>query len=371
MKIFIVHVSAGAGHFKAAEAVYRHLKLKAEDLDLRLIDVLEDVHPLFKKIYTFGYTFLVRYASWFWRFLFYSTSIKFLEGKTKFLHDRLNRQVVKSFTATLIKENPDFIISTHFLPSSISANLRDQGKITSQVISIITDFGVHPFWVTKGTDLYIVATEFTKQQLAQKGVGLNAIKVLGIPVDDKFLKLHEKALLCKKLGIKEGLFTVLIVTGSFGIGPIEKIVDALCDEAQILVVCARNKNLLKKLKGKDYPAVKIFGFIDNIDELMAVSDVIITKPGGLTISEILTMELAPIFIAAIPGQETENAAILEKYGIGLNIETVDKIKETILDYKHHPEKLIEIKNQIRSLKKTDTIEELYHVICAGGIRPSP
>ena len=109
---------------------------------------------------------------------------------------------------------------------------------------------------------------------------------------------------------------MLVVTGSFGIGPIEEIVQLLCNDYEVLAVCARNKRLFGRLKARAYPHTHVFGFVENIDELMTVSDVIITKPGGLTISESLCMDLIPLFIAAIPGQESMNVEVLQNAGIG-------------------------------------------------------
>jgi processive 1,2-diacylglycerol beta-glucosyltransferase len=155
------------------------------------------------------------------------------------------------------------------------------------------------------------------------------------------------------------------MTGSFGIGPMEKIVEALHKDVQLLVVCAKNDKLAMKLSQRNFPGVKVFGFVDNADELMAVSDLIITKPGGLSTSEILVMELAPIFICAIPGQEMGNVRALASSGIGIELGNVDRIKKAVLEYKEHPEKLFTIKERIRGVRKPDAAEEICNVVCQG------
>jgi len=213
--------------------------------------------------------------------------------------------------------------------------------------------------------MYIVASDFTKEQLILEGVSQDMIKDLGIPIDPKFLEKYERSILCKKLDIEPNRFTVLISTGSSGIGQVEKIVDSLHNEAQILVVCAYNRILYASLGKKNYPNVKVFGFIDNIEELMAVSDIIITKPGGLTISESLAMDLLPIFITAIPGQETENEKALTKKSIGINIKDTASIKDIVLDFRDHPDKLKRMKERINELKRPFAVKELCNVICQG------
>jgi processive 1,2-diacylglycerol beta-glucosyltransferase len=109
--------------------------------------------------------------------------------------------------------------------------------------------------------------------------------------------------------------------------------------------------------------VKAFGFINNPEELMAVSDIIITKPGGLTISEIAAMELAPLFISAIPGQEVGNIKVLKKYGIGLFASSIRDIKNIVLDLKEHQDKLNTIKDNIKKLKKPDCLKDIYNAVC--------
>ncbi|MEK9169393.1 MAG: glycosyltransferase, partial [Patescibacteria group bacterium] len=136
----------------------------------------------------------------------------------------------------------------------------------------------------------------TKNRLLHMGIEEQRIKEFGIPSAPGFLKIQDREQIAKKLGIEAKKFTMLVMTGSFGVGPLEEIAGSLCADAQVLVVCGRNKTLFKRLEKKNLSNVLAFGFINNPEELMAVSDVIITKPGGLSIAELLNMELFPIFI---------------------------------------------------------------------------
>lgn len=367
MKILILYASAGAGHFKAAEAIYNYFKKKDNpDFQLQFVDLLQYSNRLFKNTYISGYTFLVHYTPWLWAIFFHFTSsrlFRFISRPVHFISTSLN---TRDFTRLLIKENPDLIISAHFWTSEISAYLKIRKKIKSTLITVVTDFVVHPFWISKGTDLYIVASNITREILVKEGVSNGKIMVLGIPVDEKFQQAYDKKLLCQKIGIEENRFTVLIVTGSFGLGPIEEIIDALPDDIQIIAVCARNKKLLSRLTQKQYPYLKAFGFVDNIHELMSVSDVIITKPGGLTISEVLSLGLAPVFISAIPGQEKGNVAVLRQYGIGIEAKSIQEARMIILDYKAHPDKLSQQREIIKTVRRPSAAEELYNVVCQGG-----
>lgn len=370
MKIIVAYASAGAGHFKAAEAIYNCFKEKHKEVDIRLIDVLDHSTSFFRFIYTSGYNILINHAVFLWKVAFYSTENRLLRRVSRSVARLIHRLNTGRFSNILISEKPDYIISTHFLTSEVPALLKKSGKINSVLITVITDFGVHPFWLSEGTDTYIAASEFTKKQLMAEGVREDIIKVLGIPVDPKFLRPCDRKNLCKKLGIDKDKFTVLIITGSFGIGPIEEVVDILHNDAQLLVVCAKNKGIYKKLKKKKYPGCVIFGFINNAQELMAVSDVIITKPGGLTSSEVLTMGIAPVFISTIPGQETVNVRALESYGVGIRVDNLKQIHDIVTGYKEHPERLKQIKEKMNAIKKPFAAEEICNVICKGSLGPS-
>lgn len=371
MKIIITYASAGTGHRRAAEAIYNYFNENCPQQDLEIIDALEKTNFFFKNIYSYGYPFLINHALWLWRFSFWFTYIKPLRLFTKFFLSVVNQLNTREFADFLIQENPDFIISTHFLPSEITARLKRRNKLAAKLVTVITDFGVHPFWIAQGTDTYIVACDVSRQKLIQEGSGEADIKVLGIPIESKFTRQYDKGALYKKFNLTPDKFTVLIVTGSFGIGRIEEVVDLLYKDAQILAVCANNKMLYTRLKKKDYPQLRVFSFIDNIEELMAISDIMMAKPGGLTISESLAMDLLPIFITSIPGQETENAFILSAKSLCINVRKISSLKDIVLDFKEHPDKLKSIKEKIRQEKKPFAVKDLYNaIICQGSIRPA-
>lgn len=382
MKIIIAYASAGAGHYKAAEAIYKLFRKNNPALEVSLVDVLDYCSLFFRENYAVGYTILVRHLQWLWAFVFYLTSLKSLRPLVNWIKFIVNSFNTQGFVDFLIRENPDYIISTHFLPPYVASRLKGQKKISSHLITVVTDFGVHPFWLEENTDIYVAASGFTQQDLLRRGIDKKQIRVLGIPTDEKFKAGLNRDSLANKFNLQSvGFtplekvtdsnparkqssltgFTVLVITGSFGIGPIEEIADLLDREVQVLAVCAGNKGLYEKLNKKNYSTVKVFGFVNNIEELMAVSDLIITKPGGLTISELLVMNLVPVFVSPIPGQETTNVKALAACGIGLVAEDISRIKDIVLDYKNNPEKLDREREKIKALAKIDSVEEICNL----------
>jgi processive 1,2-diacylglycerol beta-glucosyltransferase len=358
MKVLITYASAGAGHFKAAQALGACLREKFPQAEVELLDVLNEEDSFFRFLYTRGYSFLVRRESFLWAASFYLTDCAWLRPVTRPIAMVLNKLNSRLFARHLIRANPDCILSTHFLSSEIAAGLKSAGKISSRVVTVVTDFVAHSFWVSPGTDAYIVASEVAARQLIGSGAEEARIHKLGIPVNPPFLQSYSRQEICRRLGLEAGKFTVMLMAGSFGLGPLEEIAVSICREAQVLVVCAGNKRLYARLKRKAYPNTTAFAFINNAHELMAVSDVIVTKPGGMTIAEITAMRLAPVFICAIPGQETGNARVLAQNGIGVSAATAEGVRQAVLNYKAHPEKLLQVKEKMRALSKGFSAEEI-------------
>ncbi|MDO8488600.1 MAG: glycosyltransferase [Candidatus Omnitrophota bacterium] len=362
MKVLITYVSAGAGHRKVAEAVSDYLKNNRPDLSLKLVDGLLFSNRFFYFCYNRGYPFLVHSAVWLWGFFFWMTEFSLTRRFVRKISFIVNYFSCQKFVKYLENENFDFIISTHFLNSELAAHLKLKNKIKAKLVTVITDFGVHPFWVSQGTDKYVAASEVTKDVLLRAGIRETQIMVSGIPLSPNFIITQNRNRLADKFGILADKFTVLIMTGSFGTGPLEEIARNISPDAQVLLVCAKNKFLFDRLRKKDYQNVKVFGFVDNVQELMAVSDIMITKPGGSSIAELLVMGLVPIFITAIPGQEENNAKALAAYGVGFTPRNIKQIKKMVIDLKNDPQKLKSLKNNAMGLAKPYACQELADAI---------
>ncbi len=363
MKIIITYASAGAGHYKAAEAIRESLLNSCSHEDEIIIcDALKLSKGYFSLSYVKIYDFLVRHASWIWGITFWLTSRRAIAAIMQAIGVYLDRYGSRSFLKFLKKEEADWIISTHFLPSRIAAWLKKHNLIRSKLITVITDYGVHPFWINQDTDFYAVATERTKKQLLHWGISDKNIVITGIPVSAKFWQHPARKDLAEKLDIHYNSFTVLLCTGSFGIGPLEKIAEKLWPDVQVLVVCASNQKLYRTLILKDYPRTKVFSFVSNMHELMSVSDMIVTKPGGMTITELLAKNIIPVFISPIPGQETENLRVFNELGIGSFASNEDDVAKIVSKYRHTPKLLTDAKNHILAIQMEINKELLLNVI---------
>lgn len=315
MKVLLIHASAGAGHTRAAEAVYRGLQNHPE-YQTMIVDALDYTSPFFKTLYQKTYAQMVKHTPTVWASAFavmdWPVLQPLIRGKRRF-YNHLNSKALETF---LIRENFDCIISTHFMSTEVVSAVKKAGIIKSRLITVVTDYDVHKIWLASEVDRYCVASDWTRHKMEHLGIPSEKVKVTGIPVDDRFTTPPDVTALKKYLGLPGDKFTILMATGSFGFGPMEKLATAISADFQVVVVCGHNQRLRERLKARNLPNVVVLGQVDNMHELMAVSDVMITKPGGLSITEAMNSHLPMIFFSPIPGQETHNIRILAEHGIG-------------------------------------------------------
>jgi len=359
MKVIVAYASCGSGHTKAAEALYGYLKEHRKDVQVQLIDILDTTPYLFRLVYRQGYFFLVNHALFLWRFGFWFTKTGFLRSFSRRIGALINRPFTKRFTRMLISQKPDYCIATHFLVAEIAAGVKKRYDTGLRVFNVITDFEVHPFWISQGIDRYFVASELTKKRTLRFGVPERLIQVSGIPAEEKFLSAYDKKTLRAKYGIAPGAFCVFMTTGSFGVGPLEELVRLLQPHAHVLVGCAHNKALCRKLERDKWPNVRVFGFVNYVHELLAITDALVTKPGGLTITESLLMRIPFFFSMAIPGQEEGNIAVLKEYGLSGGIQKPHEIITSILRLKNDPQLSARLKEIMSQIRKPDAAK----VIC--------
>lgn len=359
-KVLIVYATAGSGHKKAAEAIL--LEAKKIYPDARCVDMVDLMGPVMAKIYRDGYIFLIRRLPWLWGFLYFLSDTPALQLVNVTLRKTVNAFACRGFIALILKEAPDCIISTHFTASELVTHAKEKLGFKTKLITVITDYGVHNFWLSSGTDMYCCASAMTCQILVDKGVPSSSIKITGIPLDEKFLKVEGKEALRKEFGLEENLFTALVITGGIGAGPIEEIVELLKDDAQLLVVCGFNKPLQIKLDNKKHPHVRAFGFVDYVQKLMRACDCIVTKAGGLTITEALAMERPMVFFFLIPGQEEINATTISKSEAGAIALSPKKIKEAVLALKNDSQTFSSFSRAAASLAKPHAAAEIVSLV---------
>lgn len=362
-KVLLLYVDAGYGHRKVAEAVYREMVLRDCDTrELEIFNALKMTNYLFGYSYTGFYFQMVVHAPKLWGFFFSLTNSWFvypLISPFRTIWNWLQSFELRNYVR---KGNFDHIIFTHFFPAEVCATLKKRGKIKSNLITIVTDVIPHHVWVNSGTDHYWVMAEESANRVASHGVNRRQIHVKGIPVSSDFLKPMDRTAIRKKLELNDKRLTILFTSGSFGIGPTEEVLNSfseLKDHIQVIVVCGNNKALLHTLNGRQFQfPIRLFGFVDNMHELMSASDLLIAKPGGATMCESLVKGLPMIMTSPIPGQESANAEWLSSHQAAFKIDNPSEIKTIVKRIIQEPGLLESYRSAIKRVAKPEATKDI-------------
>jgi len=356
--ILIVYATAGIGHKKAAIAVKKaYDEMKLPDTEVTLIDALDYTNNFFKWAYLQAYLLMVNKLPTFWGLSYYLTDMPFVDLFVSYIR-RLNNWInSKKLVNYILDTKPDVIISTHFFGSEVIADLKQKSLVLSKLVTVITDYRPHAWWLAEGTDAYIVASEDTRRDLEKRKIDPAKIEVMGIPIEPIFSKSLDRPKIFKETALRDDLFTILVIGGGFGVGPIEGIVKVIAEidkNLQTVVVCGHNEELVRKiqsLKDERNLNMKVLGFIDNVYEYMDISDILISKSGGITVSESLAKEIPLVVISPILGQETGNCAFLVRNNAAVKVKRLEDLKAALEGLMADPVKLDRMKDSIKLIRK--------------------
>jgi processive 1,2-diacylglycerol beta-glucosyltransferase len=389
MKILIFYASYGGGHLNAAKSINDYIISNYPNNDVELIDCMKYVNKTIEKLTTAAYREMAKKAPWAWGKI-YSDSQK---GPLAHLSSRSNKIMAIKLLRLLREKQPDVIISTHPFGSQMCSYLKRKNKITAKIATIMTDFSPHDQWLVghKFTDYFFVANDKMKNYLISKGITENKISVTGIPISNRFLKTYNKKKILDTYNLSEDKFTVLFFGGGeFGLGKTKTaeifesfVQESLKEKIQIIAIAGKNPKMKASFEEivSKYSVnttttnttnttnttditnnVKILEFTNQVPELMSISDLVVTKPGGLTTSESLASHLPMLIINPIPGQEEENAEFLEDKGIAIWLRKNDDSKLIIENLLADNQKLNLMKENTKLLARPHSTETICKMI---------
>jgi processive 1,2-diacylglycerol beta-glucosyltransferase len=335
----------------SVKAAFRKYQPGAE---VKNVDLLDYSSELIKYLYGKMYLDIVKLIPELYAYSYkhYESSKKFT--KPRFLIDKFN---FSDMFGMIEDFNPDIVVATHFISAAVLENYRRKKKKQFKIAVTLTDYEFHPVWLVPNIDLFFTATEEVKNSLLFYGIPSEKIVTSGIPIHPKFSEEKERRGLIAKYGLHNQSPVILISAGSFGVTPLAEVIadfGAIKEDFQIVVVCGNNAELRKDLekKQKSEPRLKkVFGFVDFMDELMALSDILITKPGGITVSESIALGLPMIFIEPIPGQEEANADYLVEQGAGIKARNLPVLLHKLGQLIRDPKKLAEMSKRAKAISR--------------------
>lgn len=356
-RILLLSASVGAGHMRAAQAVQAALAKMLPCAVIQHVDVLNFTNPIFRRVYGRGYFDLVRTAPHLVAHLYDSLDRPQTRTRqtARLWMERLNfRRLIRLLTR--VGDRPwDLVICTHFLPASIIALLKRRGRVNWPHVTVTTDMDTHRLWVNEPCDLYFTATQEARANLIGCGVAPDKVCVSGIPIDPVFSEHRDRDECRARHDLsRDGRPLLLQLAGGFGIGRIESIYQSLLAiprPLQLVVVTGKNvaaRQSLSELPVPQRHSVRVLGFTERMDELMAAADVVISKPGGLTTSEALARGSAMVVIDPIPGQEDRNCDFLLENGCALKVNNLASLEQKISNLLGDPHRLRQMRLAARA-----------------------
>lgn len=369
-KILIVYTNSGAGHRRAAEALYQGCAQVFPKASVQLIDILDYTTPVFQRAYPQTYLFMVNRLSWFWGFGYYFLDLRGIAKLARLFRRATNGRHCKRFETLIRTEQPDLVLTTHWLPNEIISFLKKKRGLETKLVTCITDYYPHAFWRDAGVDLYITASADLTPRLNRLGIANEKIMAGGIPIDPVFNQAVDQKELREQLELNPEQFTVLVASGGFGIGPMEKMVRELLKiefPLQVRVVCGNNLKLQTVLSQLAVGVgmerrFRIYGFVRNMHELMGAADLIITKSGGLTTTEAIAKNLPMVILYPIPGQESNNCEFVTQHGGGVRAKHAEGAKAVVEGLLNHPQQLEQMRHNLKKIGRPDaTLQVLQYI----------
>ena len=396
MRLLILAASTGGGHLRASRALNELVLSKDPSSKVEIVDCLEYVSHSLNRTVSGGYEQMAKKTPMLYGAIYKQTN---KENTLNNMATQLTQHFARKLLPLLASFRPDAVVATHALASEMMSTVKKKYNIDIPLVTIITDFAPHRMYIQDNVSCYITASEDTAQLLENMGVSKNKIRSFGTPIDSSFYNEFDREKELAELGFDKDKPTLLLMAGSFGVTDILKIYAAITNidlDFQIIVITGKNEKLysafeqllqekqaspskrsnIKKAIRELNPLsqinplfaedcgdkpTKLLFFTNEVQKYMHISDLIVTKPGGLTVSEALACSLPMAIFKAIPGQEEENCEFLVKNNVAVRIsknDCAEKIASLIKD----PQALTQMKENCKKVYKDKSAENLFSLL---------
>lgn len=354
MKILIFTASTGGGHRRTSQALSEYFAEHFPDTNVRTVDALKEINKMVDKTVCGSYEFMAMKAPRMYGMLYNNTQKPKMD-----IVPAITAMCSRSMMPSIRDFEPDVIVTTHPFAGQMVSHLKLKGKITQPILSIMTDYAPHRAYLAPCIDAYVVPSPECKEALAKLDVPEERIFPYGIPISQTFFRHRDQAELREGFSLDGSLPVILVMAGSFGVNNIMDIFHVLDSSSaafQLLIITGKNRKLFEtfqKLEGNTNKSFHLVYFTNEVQKYMQASDLLITKPGGLTISEALACNLPMVVFDSIPGQEEDNAAFLVDRGMAIRMRKGDSPAALVESLLRDPQKLANMKEACRQFDTSD------------------
>lgn len=348
-KVLILTAKYGNGHVQVAKTLENQCN-KLGFQKVIVCNLYSESFPVFSEITQFLYLKSFSFGKQFYRLFYYGVD-KIYNKRMMNLYFKMGH---KRLHEIVTSEQPDMIINT--FPMIVVPEYRKKTGTVIPTFNVLTDFCLHRIWVHEDIDKYYVATSHVKEKLVQLGIHPSTVKVTGIPIRSQFEEEIMSSEIYTKYNLDPNKKTLLIMAGAHGV---LKNVKELCqsfifksEDTQIVVICGNNTILKESLDplATSFPEqFKVLGYVERIDELYRIASCMITKPGGITLTEATALGVPVILYKPVPGQEKENAHFFEDNHAALIVNQVADITDEVHKLLDDEKRLEQMKKNIRGL----------------------
>lgn len=371
MKVIIFYAKYGGGHLSAARSIENCINTYYKNVNVELIDFMEYANKEFNKITTKAYAEMAKklpkaYGSIYW---------KSEKGPLAHISTTSNKLLSIKINKLLQEKSPDLIICTHPFASQMCGYLTKHHKLNTKIATILTDFASHDQWLVYNEyiNYLFVSNIEMKETLMSKNIPANKIFVTGIPISERFLNKYDKKSLFIDFNLNPNKKVVLFFGGGeFGLGKnytLKVFETFVKDSADIQIIAISGKNRKMKeafenivIENHKEANVQIFEYTNKVPEFMSISNLVVTKPGGLTTSESLASGLPIVVINPIPGQEEKNAEYLVNHNTAIWLKKDDNVEEIINNLLSDSSKLEEMSNNAKSISKPNSTNDICKIL---------
>ena len=367
-KILITYASYGSGHKTVANYIYEYFK-EHGDYDLKIVDVM-DYASLIGKINLKLFNMIFKFQFSLPATIGYELSDNKIVTAPYKIYTKacLNKQLQKDF----LEYNPDLLIATHFFGGIMMGSINKKYHTKTKIITIITDYCSNCMWIQnhKYEDYIIVSNEIVKKEVLKFGVDEKKICPFGIPLSSKFKVTDDKEKIKLKYNIKNNKPIILFFGGgsmgsSFTYNYLKAILKLKLD-INIIFVAGKNVELQNKVNDlvmkENTPNITVLGFTNDVSNLLNIATLVITKPGGLSVTEALEMKTPMILIPGNGGQENYNANFVTKNKFGLRVRTPFQLSRVMKKINNNPEIVQNMYNNLKNQEENKSIEKLFNLV---------